>query len=109
MGIIQFMTPPGIQFVMVLVDKLKIWILSGSAKTQNQLNAVYQPRPFLIAAGYGEVLLAMSVTLIFGAGIPLLYHVAAIGFFIRLNVDKWVVVSVTENPPLYSKALFDTF
>lgn len=106
---IQLLTPPAIQFVMVFVDKLKIWILSRSAKTQNQLNAAHQPREFLIAAGYGEILLVMAVTLIFGAGIPLLYHVAAVGFFIRYNADKWVVVSVTANPPLYSKALFDTF
>ena len=60
-------------------------------------------------AGYGEVMLATSVTMMFGSGIPLLYHVAAFGFFIRLTVEKFVIVKVTRKPPLYSKVLFDSF
>lgn len=107
--IIQFATPPATQFVMIAVDKLMIWFFAPRAKTQNQLNAVLKPRNFEIAAGYGEILLATSVTLIFGAGIPILYLVAALGFFVRYNVDKWVIVSVTARPPLYSNKLFDTF
>ena len=56
-------------------------------------------------------MLATSVTLIFGAGIPVPYHVrvAAIGFFIRYNVEEWVIVSATARPQLYSKKLFDSF
>eukprot|EP01043_Picozoa_sp_COSAG02_P025961 COSAG02_NODE_1480_length_12399_cov_250.195935_1_plen_213_part_00 len=101
--IIQFMTPPGIQIFTAI---LKPCLASKSAKgaaTQNQLNASQQPHSFEVAAGYGEVMLAASVTMIFGSGIPLLYHVAAVGFFIRMNVEKFIIVKVTRKPPLYSK------
>eukprot|EP01046_Picozoa_sp_COSAG06_P010237 COSAG06_NODE_555_length_14353_cov_3.329311_5_plen_1164_part_00 len=107
--VIQFSTPPSVHIVMMLVNKLLRSIKGRSAKTQNQLNQSQAPDGFEIAAGYGEVLLATSVTLIFGAGIPLLYHVAAVGFFVRYNVEKWIIVRVTRKPPLYSKKLFETF
>ena len=74
-----------------------------NAATQNQLNASQHPHSFEVAAGYGEVMLATSVTMIFGSGIPLLYHVATVGFFIRLTVEKFIIVKVTRKPPLYSK------
>lgn len=107
--VVQFATPPSVHVVMGLVFEIKARIQSRSAKTQNQLNIAQAPHGFEIAAGYGEVLLATSVTLIFGAGIPLLYHVAAVGFFVRYHVDKWVILRLTRKPPLYSKKLFETF
>ena len=107
--VVQFATPPSVHVVMGLVYEIKARIQSRSAKTQNQLNIAQAPHGFEIAAGYGEVLLATSVTLIFGAGIPLLYHVAAVGFFVRYHVDKWVILRLTRKPPLYSKKLFETF
>jgi len=121
--IIQFMTPPGVHlFMHFVVNNLRRKIgRHGGARlqkcskgalgtvTQNQLNASQAPSGFEIAAGYGEVLLAMSVTMLFGSGIPLLYHVAAVGFFVRYTVDKWVIVHVARKPPLYSEKLFETF
>ncbi len=107
--VIQFATPPSVHIVMGAVFNIKARVQSRSAKTQNQLNIANAPHGFEIAAGYGEVLLATSVTLIFGAGIPLLYHVAAVGFFVRYRVDKWVILRKLRKPPLYSKKLFETF
>ena len=107
--VIQFATPPSVHIISMQVKRLIAWVKSRKARTQNQLNQAQAPHGFEIAAGYGEILLAASVTMIFGSGIPLLYHVAAVGFFVRYNVDKWVITRVTRKPPLYSKDLFDNF
>ena len=106
--IIQFLTPPCIHISMHAFGGCKR-SCACRAKTQNLLNAAMAPTSFEIAAGYGEILLAATVTLIFGAGVPLLYHVAAVGFGLRYIVEQWVIVRVAKRPPLYSKHLFESF
>jgi hypothetical protein len=106
--IIQFATPCSMHLIMHAVGGCKRSCAKG-AKTQNLLNAALAPTNFEIAAAYGEILLAATVTLLFGAGIPLLYHVAAVGFFVRYNIERWVIVRVAKRPPLYSKQLFESF
>ena len=106
--IIQFMTPPGIHVFMHAIGICKR-SCAAKAKTQHLLNVALAPTSFEIAAGYGEILLAATVTLIFGAGVPLLYHVATVGFFVRYIVERWVIVRVARRPPLYSKQLFQSF
>ena len=49
------------------------------------------PIPRDIAVGYGEILLALSVTLVYGPALPLLYFMAAAGFGMRYWVEKWAV------------------
>jgi hypothetical protein len=62
-----------------------------------------------IRGRYGEVLLAVFVTLLFGSGVPLLYWVAAVGFFVRYWVDKYVVLCLSKRPPMYSEKLIENF
>ena len=106
--IIQFLTPPCIHISMHAYGGCKR-SCACRAKTQNSLNATLAPTSFEIAAGYGEILLAATVTLIFGAGVPLLYHVACVGFALRYITDQWVILRVAKRPPLYSKHLFESF
>lgn len=91
------------------MKKLTARKAARQAITQNQLNESQDPHNFEIAAGYGEVLLAASVTMIFGSAIPLLYHVATVGFFVRAKLERWIVLNITRKPPLYSQTLFDSF
>jgi hypothetical protein len=79
------------------------------ARTQNAMNRCYEPDEFNIAGSYGEVLLAMSVILIFGSGVPLLYWVGFGGFTGRYWVDKYVVLRVFKRPPMLSQQLFADF
>ena len=106
---IQFATPPGVQIFTILLKTVTARKGAQKATTQNQLNESQAPHNFEIAAGYGEVLLAASVTMIFGSGIPLLYHVATVGFFVRAKLERWIVLNITKKPPLYSQTLFDSF
>jgi hypothetical protein len=51
----------------------------------------------------------MSVTLIYGPGVPVLYFVAAFGFGLRFAVEKWFDLRVYKRPPLYSQQLLNSF
>lgn len=74
---IQFAMPVFMHIFMALLGWLIRCVKSGSAVTQNQLNQLYIPKQRDFAAGYGEILLAMSVTMIYGPAVPAMYFVAA--------------------------------
>ena len=78
------------------------------ATTQNQLNAVEAPVPRDFAAGYGEVLLATAVILIYGPGMPVLYFVAAVGFALRYWVELYCDLRIYRRPVLYGRELVGT-
>ena len=108
----QFLAPPATHLIMhFVVGKLLRWNAQRSGKivTQNQLNANQAPGERDLAAGYGEMLLAMSVTLVYGPGMPLLYWVAAGGFSLRLLVERYCDLRIYKRPPLFSKALMSSF
>jgi hypothetical protein len=65
--IIQLVTPSAMHLMMWPIMGAIKCSKRGSALTQNQLNAICAPKPRDFAAGYGEILLSMSVTLIYGA------------------------------------------
>lgn len=107
--IIQLVTPSVMHLVMWGIGGLLKMKKKGGALTQNQLNAVCRPKSRDFAAGYGEILLAMSVTLIYGPAVPVLYFVAAAGFMLRYAVERFADLRIYKNPPLYSKELVGSF
>lgn len=80
-----------------------------SAMTQNLMNDSQVGPDFDLAAANGECMLAMSVTLIFGSGVPILYPIAMAGFSMRYMVDKAMVLRVCKQPPMYDQALTRNF
>jgi hypothetical protein len=99
---VQFLTPLAFHFIFHFgVGNVLRCVSRRNASTQNQLNAVEAPKARDFAAGYGEILLAMSVTLIYGPGVPMLYFVAAFGFALRVVVEKWFDLRIYEKPHLY--------
>lgn len=106
---IQFSMPVFMHICMACIYWVIRLVKSGSTVTQNQLNALYIPKPRDFAAGYGEILLAMSVTLIYGPAIPALYFVAAAGFGLRYCVEMYADLRLYRKPPLYSKQLVGSF
>jgi hypothetical protein len=104
--IIQFVIPWGIHALTWFMERR---VRTCRAHSQNALNARFTPGEFDIAGSYGEVLLAMWVTFIFGSGVPILYWVATVGFAIRFCVDKLVVLRLYKRPPMYSEKLIERF
>jgi hypothetical protein len=60
------------------------------------------PDEFNIAASFGEVLLAATVSLLFGGGIPILYWVAAAGFALRCVFRYQVLYKILYQFFLYT-------
>jgi hypothetical protein len=106
---VQFTVPWVLHVVFYYVFKFKAWLGDKQAVTQNKLNQSREPNSWDIAAGYGEVLMAMTVTLLYGPGVPLLYWGAALGFTIRYWVDKWACLRVYRRPPLYGPEVIVSF
>ena len=79
------------------------------ATTQNQLNQVEAPVERDMAGGYGEILLAAAVTLLYGPGMPMLYFVAAAGFGLRYWAELYCDLRIFRRPPLYSRELVGSF
>ena len=105
---VQFAVPWAAHVVFSYIFRLKA-CLGKSSLTQNFMNQSRESNNWDIAAGYGEVLMAMSVTLIYGSGVPLLYWVAAFGFLVRYWVDKWACLRVYKKPTLYGPELLLSF
>ena len=80
---IQFLTPLVVKIVSYAVSTFKVRMSADKTVTQHALNRLMAPDEFNIAASFGEVLLAATVSLLFGGGIPILYWVAAAGFALR--------------------------
>jgi hypothetical protein len=106
---IQFVTPWGIHAGTAMLGIVMRIKGRRCTKTQNARNRSQAPAEFDIAGSYGEVLLAMSVILIFGSGTPLLYWVGFAGFTGRYWVDKYVVLRECRRPPMLSQSLFANF
>ena len=87
--IIQFLTPPSMHLLSVfLVSKLKRKLSAKKMHTQNALNGLFEPVPLRLAGSYGEVLLSMSVTLLYTAAMPILYWIGAVGFSLKYWADN---------------------
>jgi len=54
---------------------------------------------------FSAILLQISVTALFGAGIPLLYPVGALSFFIMLMVERLSLAYFYREPPCYDEQI----
>jgi hypothetical protein len=106
---VQFTVPWIAHFAFSQIFKFQAWLGNRMAVTQNRLNQSREPLSWDIAAGYGEVLMAMTVTLLYGPGVPLLYWGAAFGFTVRYWMDKWACLRVYKRPPLYGHEVMTSF
>ena len=107
--VIQFLTPPAFKLFAWVASTLRQCAQEDGVRTQNRLNGLMRRPDFDMAASYGELLLAATVTLLYGGGLPFLYWVAAAGFRLRYWADKVAILRLHRRPPLYGSGLFDSF
>ena len=73
--------------------------------TQRELNEAFTGPEFDIATRYGEVLMCIMVTMMYGSGMPLLYAFASF-FCLAIGAsDKRFLLRVCRRPPRYGTAL----
>jgi hypothetical protein len=76
-----------------------------TAWTQHALDASYLGPEFDIATRYGEVLMCVTVTMMYGSGMPLLYAFACFFCVTIAYFDKRHLLRVCRRPPRYGTSL----
>ena len=76
-----------------------------TAFTQKSLNDAYMGPEFDIATRYGEVLMCVTVTMMYGSGMPLLYAFACFFCLVISFFDKRFMLRVCRRPPRYGTDL----
>jgi len=90
-------------------NPLKRWWKNNSAVSQEQLNQLYEPPVFTLECRYGYLLNSVFVTMLYGAGLPLLYPIAAFHLFLCFAIDKYIIIRLNAQPPAYDSSLADLF
>ena len=69
------------------------------ALTQAQLNRLHTGPEFLYSENYAQHMATFFTTLTFATGLPLLYPIACINYFIGYFVDKYLFIHLYRTPP----------
>jgi len=70
--------------------------------TQDELNKKFIGPKFDLAYNYAELLTTIFVSLTFATGIPLLYPIAAVNFFIYYFTEKFFFINMYKIPPHFN-------
>ena len=89
----------------VIVFELKRRLLAGTASTQRQLDELYKPPPYLLSERYGMFVSAVLYTLLFSAGMPLLYFIMILMCGMLTVIDRVVLLRFCARPPRYTGKL----
>lgn len=89
----------------VIVFELKRRLLAGTASTQRQLDELYKPPPYLMSERYGMFVSAVLYTLLFSAGMPLLYFIMILMCGMLTVIDRVVLLRFCARPPRYTGKL----
>ena len=76
-----------------------------TAWTQKKLNEIYTGPEFDIATRYGEMLMCITVTLMYGSGMPFLYVFACFYMFAISYFDRRMLLRCARRPPRYGTDL----
>jgi hypothetical protein len=71
------------------------------AYSQTELNKLYLGPEFPIAIRYAQLLNLFFMTFVYSAGMPIMYLMGAVGFFVTYWVDKAVFIRLYRTPPDY--------
>ncbi|KAJ1471068.1 hypothetical protein T484DRAFT_3546799 [Baffinella frigidus] len=87
------------------IQLLQEAIARRSAVTQRQLNRALEGPSFELAARYGVLLNTIFVAMLYSAGSPLLYLVAAAACLLSYLADKLALHKLYRTPPRYDASL----
>ena len=74
--------------------------------TQNQLNTLYAPNDWVFAYDYSAMLVGVTITLIYGTALPVLYPVSAVGLYFQYVSSRYLVFRAYKRPVRFGAAPF---
>jgi hypothetical protein len=88
-----------------VVNPLKRFLGVSSASTQDQLDELYYGQEFEIEARAAYIGVALLVTMMYSAGLPILTLFALMNFALSWYIDKWLLIKEYARPPMYGPAI----
>lgn len=93
-----------------LPELLRCWCCCRGARaraavTQSELEELVEVETYDVAQRWPLALNTFFVTMTYGAGIPLLYPIAAIAFAASFNMEKCALLRFTRQPPIMDSSL----
>lgn len=101
--LINSFSPHSIGFLSFTLQKIKQ--LFSQPKLQAEMNKNYLGSEFAASYRYAQQMTALSVTMIYGAGIPLFYLLAIVNFSVYFWVDKYLFLRFYQTPPDFGDKL----
>ena len=89
----------------VVLWKLQVWFFTNKVKSQRELNELMTPPPFLLSERYGQLIAQVMYSLIFSAGMPLVYVAMVLFLVLSLAIDRVMLLRYCANPPRYTGKL----
>ena len=89
----------------VILWRLKLWFFVNKVKSQRELNELTTPPPFLLSERYGQLIAQVLYSLIFSAGIPLVYVGMVVFLALSIVIDRVMLLRYCANPPRYTGKL----
>ncbi|CBJ32340.1 conserved unknown protein [Ectocarpus siliculosus] len=93
----------------IIVNPVKRLFKRRSVATQAQMNSLYKPPKFDMESRYAFLLQVLGVSLLYSGGIPILYLFASFSFATNFVVDKFWIIKLAQQPPMYTAALAKMF
>lgn len=77
---------------------------TGTKTLQAYIN-LYAGPEYLLHAKYSSILTITYIAMLYGAGMPILFPIAAISLFVLFLVEKWAIYYIYKAPPAYDEKL----
>ena len=101
----QSLAPRLIVYVLLGVKSIQRRFLKSRALTQKDLDDIFLGLDFDISEEYAEVLMLVTMVLMYGSGMPVLYLVGCVALLLKMWQDKYVLLRRCRKPVRMSSQL----
>lgn len=102
MVVISTVTSVGGYFVKWLRNASRRWWNAKRACSQERLNELYVGPDFDLTQSFARFALNLTLMLLYGSGMPIIYLAGALCFMLQLYMDRFMVLRVCRKSPRYT-------
>ena len=104
----QSLAPRLVVYMLLGVKSIQRKFLKGRALTQKDLDDIFLGIEFDISKEYAEVLMVITMVLMYGSGMPVLYLVGCVALLLKMWQDKYVLLRRCRKPVRMSSQLAES-
>ena len=99
---------PRVIYVLLGVKSIQRRFLKSRALTQKDMDDIFLGLEFDISKEYAEVLMLVTMVLMYGSGMPVLYLVGCVALLLKMWQDKYVLLRRCKKPVRMSSKLAES-